>query len=306
VASDRQQFEWALARWRRLREAGRRSASWADGISAIVVSGFTDAPPGSPAADRELCAFRAEGDELADRAELAGGRPLLLAGATRADLDRAIQDPEVATLYIVGNGSLSMFWLAEDDRYDWLDVARQANHLKRGWVHQRQCGGLTRRLNVPLGLFALEQPARVIAALDDAFEPPTLDHPANECLTSVMTGWPVAYETFVLGGAFGRPQAATGFDDELGRTFARRLRQLRDVADGRGDEAATKLARTLLERFGWDAMTWIRAERRLLDLALADGPARTGSLAELAARLDLAHLNARYLRRLPVADPAGA
>jgi hypothetical protein len=98
----------------------------------------------------------------------------------RPGSNRVVQDPEIANLYVIGNGSLSMVWLAEDDRYDWVDVSRSSNHLKRGWVHQRQCGGLTRRLNVPLGLFMLEEPARLVAALDSAFAPPSLDHPTNE------------------------------------------------------------------------------------------------------------------------------
>jgi hypothetical protein len=314
VASDRQQFESALRHWRWLCASDRRSASWAEGLTAIVVSGFTDNPPGSTAAHGELRSFRAEGEELADRTELAGGHPLLLIDATRRDFDRVVQDPEIATLYVVGNGSLSMVWLAEDDRYDWLDVSRSSDHLKRGWVHQRQCGGLTRRLNIPLGLFMLEEPAQLVAALDSTFDPPSLDHPANECMTAVMMGRRMLYDTFVLGKSdFGRPRAESGFDDDLHRTLGERLRQLRDIADGLDDEEATALSRTLLERFGWDPTPFIRANRPLIDAALADCSGgryrglvggnvhtvarRACALREVAARLDDAHLNAAYLRR---------
>lgn len=314
MASDRQQFESALRYWRRLRASGRRSASWAEGLTAIIVSGFTDNPPGSTAAYGELRSFRAEGEELADRTDLAGGHPLLLIDATRHDLDRVVQDPEIANLYVIGNGSLSMVWLAEDDRYDWLDVSRSSDHLKRGWVHQRQCGGLTRRLNVPLGAFMLEEPAQLVAALDSTFAPPSVDHPANECMTAVMMGRRMLYDTFVLGTSdFGRPRAESGFDDDLHRTLGGRLRQLCDVADGQDDEEAAALARTLMERFGWDSTPFIRANRPFIDAALGDGPAgrcrglvggndhtvacRAWALRQVAARLDDAHLNAAYLRR---------
>jgi hypothetical protein len=314
VASDRQQFESALRHWRELCASGRRSASWAEGLTAIVVSGFTDNTPCSTAADGELRSFRAEGEELADRTDLAGGHPLLLIDATRHDLDRVIQDPEIANLYVIGNGSLSMVWLAEDDRYDWLDVSRSSNHLKRGWVHQRQCGGLTRRLNVPLGLFMLEEPARLVAALDSAFAPPSLDHPTNECMTAVMMGRRMLYDTFVLGTSdFGQPRAERGFDDDLHQTLSGRLRQLRDIADGLDDEEAAALAQTLMERFGWDPTPFIRVNRPFIDAALADGPdgrcrglvdenahmvaCRAWALREVADRLGDAHLNAAYLRR---------
>lgn len=304
MASDRQQFASALRRWRQLGASGRRSATWTEGLTAIVVSSFTDAPTGSAAARRELHSFRAEGQELATRTELAGGRPVLILDATRPQVDCVVQDPEVASVYFVGNGSLSMVWLAECDRYDWLDVSRVSDHLKRGWCHQRQCGGLTRRLNVPLGLFMLDTPNQLVAALDPAFAPPSLDHPVNECMTAVMTGRPMRYETFVLGaGDFGVPRVAAGFDADLGQTLSGRLRLLRDLADGISHDEAAELDRTLVERFGWDPTPWVRINRRLIDVALdSDDPGRAEALTEVAARLDLAHLNAAYLRRLGVGN----
>ncbi|WP_354699936.1 hypothetical protein DSM112329_00194 [Paraconexibacter sp. AEG42_29] len=296
MASDRQQFDLALRRWHRLHSAGRWSASWFDGITAVVTSSFTDNPPDSPAAHRELASFRGEGEEIANRTDLAGGRPLLLLDPTRADIDRVIQDDEVANVYFVGNGSLSMLWMAETDRYDWQDVSSNTTHLKQGWCYQRQCGGLTRRLNVPLGLFMLARPTRLVAALDDAFDPPSLDHPANECMTVVMEGQHMVYDTFVAGRSdFGRFRQAAGFDQQ---TFVARLRQLRDVADNRADEAAATLARTLMERFAFDSTGFVRSHRRLIDSALADS--RSATVSEVARRLDDATMNAAYLRRVPL------
>jgi hypothetical protein len=146
----------------------------------------------------------------------------------------------------------------------------------------------------------LEEPMRLVAALDDAFHPPSLDHPANECMTSVMAGHQLTYETFVAGTSdFAHPKLEAGFDGDLSRTFAKRLQQLRDFADGAEEDDVVALARVLLERFGFDSTGFVGLNRRLIDSALdVDG----GSITEAAALLEHATMNASYLRRIGKQD----
>lgn len=127
----------------------------------------------------ELALFEEEAEELARRARAAGCAAAVVLKATRHDLDEMLRDASVSELYVIGNGSLSTLLLGERDYYDWVDVAEAATHLKAGRFVQRQCGGLTRVVNVPMGLFAVLDQRLVRAALDPAFYPRSLDDPVN-------------------------------------------------------------------------------------------------------------------------------
>lgn len=195
MASDRQLFKRAKIKWESLRDAGNLSLSAELGKTAIISSLFTDEPPDTETGITELEAFRSEAFELAKRIQANRGKTELAIDATRSDITDLIQDPEVATMYMIGNGSLSNLIIDERDYYDWLNVSVATTHLKQGDFVQRQCGGLTRALNAPLGLFAVSDHRNVHAAFDDEFYPLSLDDPVNEKIRPVFDTPHVSYGT---------------------------------------------------------------------------------------------------------------
>ncbi|MBP7806919.1 hypothetical protein KA047_00290 [Candidatus Saccharibacteria bacterium] len=186
MASDRQRFNRAVAHWENLRTEGHFSNPVEQASIAIVSSQFTDDDPDTVSGITELESFRIEALELADRARKAGLRPEVAINATRSDITALIQDPSVATMYMIGNGSLSSLILGIEDRYDWHHASTASNHLKLGQFIQRQCGGLSRQLNVPLGLFVMEDPRSIHAALGLEFYPISLDDPENEKIQPIF------------------------------------------------------------------------------------------------------------------------
>jgi hypothetical protein len=194
MASDRQLFKRAKSKWESLRDEGSFSLPAELGKTAIISSFFTDEPPDTETGITELEAFRSEAFELAKRIQANGGETELAIDATRDDITYLIQDPEVATIYMVGNGSLSNLIIAERDYYDWLNVSAATTHLKQGNFIQRQCGGLTRDFNAPLGLFAVSDPRNIHAAFDAEFYPLSLDDPVNEKIQPVFNTPHVSYD----------------------------------------------------------------------------------------------------------------
>jgi hypothetical protein len=194
MAGDRQLFKRAKSKWETLRDEGCFSLPAELGKTAIVSSFFTDEPPDTETGITELEAFRSEAFELAKRIQANGGRTELAIDVTRNDVTDLIQDSEVATMYMIGNGSLSNLIIAERDYYDWLNVSAATTHLKLGNFIQRQCGGLTRIFNAPLGLFAVSDPRNVHAAFDAEFYPLSLDDPVNEQIQPVFNTPHVSYE----------------------------------------------------------------------------------------------------------------
>ncbi len=180
MAGNHKQFNRAKAKWELLSKEGHFSLPAELGKTAIISSFFTDEPPDTETGITELAAFRGEARELAFRIHKAGGNPELAIDASRNDITSLIQDPGIASMYVIGNGSLSTLLLDVKDYYDWTNVSNATTHLKLGKFVQRQCGGLTRVLNVPLGLFAVSDPRNVHAALDAEFYPRSLDDPVNE------------------------------------------------------------------------------------------------------------------------------
>lgn len=188
-------FKRAKAKWESLGKNGHLSLPSEIGMTAIISSYFTDEPPDTDTGITELAAFRHEVVELAARVASRGGRPELAIDASRDDITTLIQDPNIANMYVIGNGSLSTLILDVKDYYDWLNVSDATTHLKQGIFVQRQCGGLTRVLNVPMGLFAVSDPRNVHAALDQEFYPKSLDDPVNEKVQPVFEDDLIHYET---------------------------------------------------------------------------------------------------------------
>lgn len=225
MASDRQQFNRARAKWRRLAEQRQFSVTADLGKTAIVSSYFTDEPPDTVLGIDELASFRTEAVALAHRVSDAGGHPIVVIDATRECVTNVIQDPEVATIYVIGNGSLSSLILDVKVFYDWVDVSAASTHLKLGSFVQRQCGGLTRATNVPMGLFAVLEPTQVLAALGDAFYPTSLADPVNDLITPIFTDRQVNYSTIKQLGS--QLQHATARPTDIDR---HRLAELRSLA----------------------------------------------------------------------------
>lgn len=194
MAGDRKRFKRAVEKREAFVAAGDYSVPPEIGRTAIVTSFFTDEPLDTERGVTELESFRNEAHALADRVVAKGGIPELAIDATRGDIDQLIKDPAVSDMYVIGNGSLSNLILDERDYYDWINASDATDHLKLGSFIQRQCGGLTRATNVPLGLFVVSHPVNLHAALDDAFYPSSLDDPVNDKVQPIFTEWPVTYE----------------------------------------------------------------------------------------------------------------
>lgn len=206
MLSNRKMFNRATAKWQAFHEAGEFSLPVDAGKTAIISSFFTDEPPDTETGITELESFQSEARELAKRTLASGGRPELAIDATRDDITDLIRDREVATMYIIGNGSLASFIVAEKNYYDWLDVSNATTHLKLGNFVQRQCGGLTRVFNAPVGLFAVSDPRNVHAAFDTEFYPLSLDDPVNEKVQPIfssdhLTAGYIHYETIKALGS---------------------------------------------------------------------------------------------------------
>jgi|GEM_PF-2421111 len=191
MASDRKQFAGAHRKWSRLLEDGQFSEPPATSSTAIVTSRFTDEPLDTRTGLTELESFHREAHELVARQTT----PTVLAiDASRSEITDLVRDRSVSSMIVIGNGSLSTLMLGQRDYFDWNSVASATDHLKLGQFIQRQCGGLTRDVNVPLGLFAIHDPRNLRAAVgNDAFFPTSLDDPVNCDIAQVFDETCVSY-----------------------------------------------------------------------------------------------------------------
>lgn len=198
---NRKMFARAHEKWERLKKKESFSLPVEIGKTAIISSFFTDEPPDTKTGITELEAFRSEAHELGKRTLTAGGRPIVAIDASRDDVTDLVRDPEVANMYVIGNGSLSTLLLGVKDYYDWQNVSDATTHLKLGTFVQRQCGGLTRIFNVPMGMFAVDDFRNVHAAFDAEFYPLSLDDPVNDKILPVFESEIVTYESVKAFGS---------------------------------------------------------------------------------------------------------
>lgn len=195
MASDRKQFMRSYSRWETHMKEGNLSVEIEVGKVAIISSPFTDDEPSTESGISELASFRTEAKALADRVYESGLTPEVVIDASRDDMTALIKDATISSMYVIGNGSLSALILDVGDHYDWYEAAQATDHLKRGVFIQRQCGGLTRTVNVPLGLFVVSNPLNVYAAVGDEFYPKSLDDPENDKIQPVFEDPIVTYES---------------------------------------------------------------------------------------------------------------
>lgn len=209
MAGNRKVFERSMKKWEEFYKEGHFSAPIEVGKTAIVSSYFTDEAPDTITGVTELQSFRIEALALADRVRAVGRKPELAIDASRDDITRLIQDPDVANIYMIGNGSLSSLVLDVKDYYDWTDVSQASTHLKQGLFIQRQCGNLSRVLNVPLGLFAVTDARNVQAAFGEDFYPLSLDDAENDKIQPLFNTDRVDYALIKSLGSLGVPGPAS-------------------------------------------------------------------------------------------------
>jgi hypothetical protein len=284
MASNRQQFKRAVNKWEALANDGYYSVPLEIGRTAIISSPFTDEEPGTVAGIAELAAFRREAIDLADQVRLSGGEPEVAIDATRHDITRLIQDPNIVSIYAIGNGSLSALLLDVNERYDWSDLSKATNHVKRGIFVQRQCGGLTRSLNVPLGLFAVDDPRNVFAAVAVEFYPQSLEDTENEKIMPVFNFRSLSYQIIKQLSSEGQPESTDAdFTDlqllarsqpvidvnavgpsldtsisvrhtQYGGNFFKRFIEIKAIVLGEAKESEITYIRMIKERFGLDLL----------------------------------------------------
>ena len=266
MAGDRQQFKLAKTKWAQLLDEQVFGAPIAEGKVAIATSPFTDEPADTVTGMSELASFHSEALQIAERCRARGQQPVLAIDATRSELGDLIADPRISTVFVIGNGALSNLMLGEKDYFDWSDVAEATTHLKQGSFVQRQCGGLSRATNVPLGMFAVADHREVFAALgNDSFNPRSLDDPENDCVRRVFETADVTYDDVkALSGFEYTSTARTTNGEESVELSIDELKVFRDyvLAARRSVGAAPGFSdivpvRTVKERFGFDLVEFL-------------------------------------------------
>lgn len=303
MASDRQQFGRAYEKWQTMYNDALLSKPVEVGMTAIVSSAFTDEPPDTITGITELENFRSEAHALADVTVEAGGDVELAVDATRGDITQIIKDPDISTVYIIGNGTLSALLLGIDERYDWLDASQDSDHLKQGQIVQRQCGGLLRSLNVPLGLFVASDHRNVKAPVGVDFYPLSLEDPENTKVRSVFSQTPVTYqEVKSLPAQKSEYDAAMLLAKQLPKTsgtlmgehqardkFHERFLEVRAIIEGAQSVEESIYIRTIKERFGLDLIAFYKRNYALcqqITAALLE-QRQYAQLADYYERLDL-------------------
>lgn len=178
MASDRKQFERAYARWENLLRAEAFSVPEEEGITVVASSDYPfnfkrHGNDGIDADDENIAEFENEATYICERLGAIGLKTDLVVGVKAEDMIDVLADEEVSNIMVIGHGSISDIYIegARNGRFDWRDVSEHATHLKLGTFTQRQCGIFKRRLNIPLGYFAVSRPEAVRASFGAAFTP---------------------------------------------------------------------------------------------------------------------------------------
>lgn len=165
MASDRQQFAYALKKWDSLRRQGEYSVPSVVGRVAILVSGY------GMSEDRfarlqEVNVYEREGYRINDQFAEQGISSFVLPRFDKYDMFEVLGDKEIASIITIGNGDLTSIYTSDESMIDWRHVVKGATHLKTGFFEQRHCGQAVRDLSVPLGTFAMKSHSAVRAAVN--------------------------------------------------------------------------------------------------------------------------------------------
>lgn len=201
MAGDRKQYQHALASWDVLRDNDQTSVPDDEGTVAILCSGAVIEKIGEKPYRRgvkDVRAFYKEGVRLAERFEAAQRKTVVVANAQESDFVDILRDPHISSIVTIGHGALHLLFLNDAtgaiSYVDWRDISNYADHLKTGQFVQRHCGGIDRRLSVPLGTFCMTDHSSVVAPVGMGFEPRGLDHPYNDMLAQVTDSSRMSYE----------------------------------------------------------------------------------------------------------------
>lgn len=179
MASDAQQYNRAVEKWRVLEKDKFFSRPAAEGVVGILCSYWPLNPDTYQAGKKEVKnkkILRKEALKIADITNERGNDTELVLNAHTSDFFDLLKDPKISDLILVGNGNFSSFYLPDSD-ISWADVGRESDHLKQGDFVQRHCGFFARNLSVPLGMFAVRNLSSVHAAAGYYIYPKGLNHP---------------------------------------------------------------------------------------------------------------------------------
>ncbi|HET6924756.1 MAG TPA: hypothetical protein VFH39_02935 [Candidatus Saccharimonadales bacterium] len=171
MASDVEKFGLASSKWERLMAEQQFSVPSASGRLAIVLA-YDMARDDDPGILDPYPTFEKEARDLADRYSREGRKVELALQADRPAFRAIMHDRTISDITVLGNGNLAAVHMPAPERpLDWFNLSKMTNHIKQGQIRQLFCGFTPRDLNVPFGLFAVAQPADVIAPVNHFLRP---------------------------------------------------------------------------------------------------------------------------------------
>lgn len=194
MPDDSKQFERAVGWWEEMHNSKAYSLPSEVGGLAVICSYYTDfnndsTDRVSKQSLRDIKKFRNEGLKIAELAQKQGKQAEAILNANAIDVGNVLRDPTISDVVVIGHGCLSSVYMKDprsaDTLYDWYDVALDTDHLKTGVFTQRFCGGLRRKLPVPLGTFAMADHRNVLAPIGLYFASKGLDYYRNDHLVPV-------------------------------------------------------------------------------------------------------------------------
>jgi len=193
MAGEQVRFVKAQAVWDDQIASGNLSMPEKLGDTAILLPYY----PPMPEADilESYPVLRREALDLWAGLRAVGKEVIIVDNADKTDFKRVLTDPQISSVVVVGRGSLSSLRvpISENAILDWEDIAEMADHLKERFV-QRFCGYYVRRLNVPLGLFAVSDHRNVFAPAGSSFMPVDLKDKQNALIKPVTNKPRLTYQ----------------------------------------------------------------------------------------------------------------
>ena len=171
---DRSNFIRASRKRRGLLYDGQFSAVANKGETVVICSFGPGRPDGLEAyvtSETEQAIFTREANAIVEEKRAKNLQARAVINASIQDMEDAIQDREVSSIYTIGHGSLASLSFPYWQQYDWQDAACHMTHLKLGQFVQRQCGVTNRDINVPLGSLVTAHPKEVLAVVGEEYDP---------------------------------------------------------------------------------------------------------------------------------------
>lgn len=160
MASDRAQYREARKKWDDLQKEGSFSVPANDGRVAIITPYDSSAVSKFESFER----FQKQANALAEFIlNQSGVEPVMAPNAVKSDIQQIYQDPSIASVCFIGRGTLSSIG-SQDGPITWRDISEQSDHLKTGATYQLFCGWHPNTLNVPLGMFGMDDHRKTFAA----------------------------------------------------------------------------------------------------------------------------------------------